>query len=170
MKRIAMILFAVGIAGFPASFAQEKTPTAGDREQRARVVFCGNEILKGHYAVSITGTRPAPQVLPGFPGVLVGTTEQVIGVFVLVFDGNGSVRIGDNPTVKGSLSGLFPDKAGSGTYSVNSDCSGTFTVNLPQLPAPLVNNMVVTNGGEGILSVVISPQPLMISLTGTLMN
>jgi hypothetical protein len=134
-------------------------------QERAKLVFCDDEILKGHYALSISGTRPAPVVLPAFPGVAAGTMEQVTGVFILIFDGNGSIRMGENPTVKGSLSGLFPDKAGTGTYAVNSDCSGTFSVSLPQLPAPLVNNMVIMNGGKEFRSVVISPQPVMISVT-----
>jgi hypothetical protein len=56
--------------------------------------------------VSITGTRPAPVILPAFQGVPVGTIEQVTGVFILVFDGDGEVTLTNHVTVKGALSGL----------------------------------------------------------------
>ena len=158
IKRIALYLSITAVCLSHLN-AQERLA-----KLRPNVSFCGNRMLNGHYAISIVGSRPAPQVVAPFPTSMIGMVEQVTGVFILIFDGFGAIKMADNPTVKGSLSGLFPDKPGIGTYSVNSDCSGTFSVSLPQLPAPLVNNMVVTNGGQAFRAVVISPQTVMISL------
>jgi hypothetical protein len=58
-----------------------------------------------------------------------------------------------------------PTGLGSGTYSVNSDCTGTFAVNLPQLPVPLMNKMMIFNHGKEFRSVVVSPQAVMVSVT-----
>lgn len=127
---------------------------------------CKNDTLKGAYALSISGTRPAPVVLPALPSFLVGSTETVIGVFVQVFDGKGAFFHTDNVAVKGSISGMYPDKPGKGTYQVNADCTGTFIVQLPQIPFPLVNSMVIYDNGKRFRSVVVSPQALMIEVSG----
>lgn len=92
---------------------------AGEKNQHR--FTCNNRILDGACAVSITGIRPAPVILPAFQGVPVGTIKQVIGVFILVFDGDGEVTLTNHVTVKGSLSGLFPvfpENPTSGTYTV----------------------------------------------------
>ncbi len=121
--------------------------------------------LKGSYLLTISGTRPAPLVLPGF-NATPGTTEAVTGIFILVFDGLGTFKIPAPIVVKGALSGLFPDQPGGGVYTLNGDCTGNFSVVLPQLPAPLVNTMVVFNNGKEFRSVVTSPQSVMITVTG----
>lgn len=65
--------------------------------------LCSNASLKGPYGVQITGTRPAPSILAGGQAIP-GTTEQVIGVVIQIFDGAGGFTQTDN--VKGSLSGI----------------------------------------------------------------
>ena len=105
-------------------------------------------------------------ILPAFPGVSPGTIEQVIGVFIQIFDGIGSFTQAKTVVVKGSLSGLFPDQPASGTYSVNEDCTGTFTAIVPGIPAPLVNQFVLQNRGKEFRSVVVSPQSVMTLVTG----
>ena len=120
--------------------------------------------LKGRYLITIGGTRPAPFVLPGLAGTP-GSIEPVTGIFVLAFDGLGGFQIPAPVIVKGALSGLFPDQPGGGTYTLNGDCTGTFSVVLPQLPGPLVNSMVVFNNGREFRSVVTSPQGVMITVS-----
>jgi len=124
--------------------------------------LCSNATLKGSYGVQITGTRPAPSVLSGIQATP-GTPETVAGVVLQVFDGAGGFTQVDN--VKGSLSGIVADRPGVGTYSVNGDCTGTYTVLNPGLP-PIVNRLVVVDNGQGFLTVVVSPQPVMVTATG----
>jgi hypothetical protein len=130
---------------------------------------CDLDTLRGTYVLTISGTRPAPRVLPGLSGTP-GTIEAVTGVFLQVFDGKGKFYLEDPVTVKGALSGLFPDQPGTGTYEVNANCTGSFSVNLPQLPAPLENHFVVFDKGKRFRAVVVSPQPLMISVEGERIN
>jgi hypothetical protein len=126
---------------------------------------CTASMLKGAYVITLTGTRPAPRIAPGLSGTP-GTLESVLGVFLQIFDGKGGLRHDDPVIVKGSLSGLFPDQPGTGTYQVSANCSGSFQVNLPQLPAPLDSQMVILDNGRRFKAVVVSPQALMIAVEG----
>lgn len=126
---------------------------------------CDASTLRGTYVLTIAGTRPAPRILPEMQGTP-GTVEAVIGVFLQIFDGKGGISQEGPVTVKGALSGLFPDQPGSGTYEVAANCTGSFVVNLPQLPVPLQNRMVVLDKGKRFRAVVVSPQTLMISVEG----
>lgn len=125
---------------------------------------CSLQTLKGSYGLALSGTRPAPAVLPNSLA-LPGAMEQVIGVVIHIFDGNGGFTQ-TGSTVKGSLSGANLDAPGSGTYTVNADCTGTFTVNNTISPVPLVNRFIITDGGKEIRSVVVSPQPVMVTSVG----
>ena len=138
------------------------TAAAGAQGQ----TVCSDATLKGYYGFQITGTRPAPSILSGIQATP-GTTEQVVGVVVQIFDGKGGFTQTDN--VKGSLSGITPDRAGTGTYSVNPDCTGTFTVNNPGNP-PIVNRFVIADNGESLLTAVVSPQPVMVTAIGKKMT
>lgn len=126
---------------------------------------CEVSTLKGTYLLTISGTRPAPRVLPGLVGTP-GDIETVTGIFLQIFDGKNGLFQAPPVTVKGALSGLFPDQPGRGSYELETDCTGTFTVHLPQLPAPLVNRMVVYDRGKSFRAVVSSPQALMIQVEG----
>jgi hypothetical protein len=118
---------------------------------------CGSGTLTGAYAVSLSGTRPNPQN----PYV----TEQMIGVAIQTFDGAGNFNQTDN--VKGSQSGIIPNRPGFGTYVVNADCTGTFTLNNSGVPFPLVVQFVIESGGGGFRGVVVSPQAVMITAEAT---
>src|SRR5437016_1131051 len=74
---------------------------------------CTTETLKGAYGVLLTGTNLAAVVAPGRAG-FVGQLQQAIGTDIIVFDGKGNFTQVDN--VKGTVSGLSPDRPGSGTY------------------------------------------------------
>jgi hypothetical protein len=138
--------------------SNEKEQPATSRQEQAEDTTCSNQTLQGVYGVSISGTRPAPP--PASPG----TIEEVIGVDTRTFDGAGNFSQISND--KGSLSGLAPNRVGQGTYSVNPDCSGTTTLNIPGLPFPVVVDMVIVNHGREFRGIVASPQPVMISSSG----
>ena len=128
---------------------------------------CTNQTIKGTFAVTIAGTRPAATVLPSVPG-FPGMTEAVVGIAIQNFDGNGGFTQTDN--VKGSLSGITQNRPGGGTYTVSPDCTGTYTVNIPGVPAPIVTRFVISDGGAAFTAVVVSPQPLMIAASGRRVN
>jgi hypothetical protein len=128
--------------------------------------ICTNATLKGNYGVQISGTRPAPSILSGIQASP-GTTEQVVGVVIQIFDAAGGFTQTDN--AKGSLSGITPDRPGAGTYSVNPDCTGTYTVNSPGSP-PIVNRFVITDNGQTFLTAVVSPQAVLVTATGKKMT
>jgi hypothetical protein len=112
----------------------------GDRDKDKR---CSNHTLDGNYGFTIEG-------LLGIPG----SGIQVRGVVLVGYDGNGHITQVDHVVVDGAP----PPEAwrpGSGTYSVNADCTGTATINIPSSPAPpLVVYFVVTKEGREIRQVV----------------
>ena len=71
--------------------------------------------IRGTYGIQMQGTNPVPPALGG--GI-----QTVIGVVVRTYDGTGNFTQVDN--VKGSVTGIVPDRPGSGTYQVNDDCTG----------------------------------------------
>jgi hypothetical protein len=123
---------------------------------------CSNATLQGTYGVYISGTRAAPSVAPGAPG-FVGQLEQVIGVVVQVYDGKGNFTQVDN--VKGTVSGIVPDRPGKGTYTVNADCSASSTVS----PAPgitIVQKALVLDGGKEFRSITTTPDATNVTAIG----
>jgi len=84
----------------------------------------------------------------------------VIGVVLRTYDGEGHFTQVDN--VKGSLTGISPDRPGVGTYDVNEDCTAV-AVFQPGPGISLEEHMVVVAGGDEVLSIVVSPLPVMMS-------
>ena len=149
MNKIVMSLI---VAAISPVVLQAQAPPAAE--------VCSNKTLQGVSGQQISGTRPAPDVLPGFGILLPGSIESVIGVVTAVFDGNGNFTQVDN--VKGSLSGITFDRPGLGTYTVNPDCTGNFRITAGT-PFPIVSRFVIVDGGKEFLSVVVSPQGVMVS-------
>ena len=106
------LLFAAAAAGMSAS------AHAGDDTRR----YCGNNLLiQGTFGIQVQGTQLyAPT----------GATESVVGVVVRQYDGQGGFTQTSN--VKGSISGIVPDRFGAGTYQVRNDCSLIVTSALRQ--------------------------------------
>jgi hypothetical protein len=97
---------------------------------------CSTETLEGCYATNISG--------------IVVSNAPILGPFadvgVLTFDGNGNVsRIGTtsmNGTIVQGLQFM-------GTYVVNPDCTGSYTLQLPG-NISATSNFVIDNGGREI--------------------
>ena len=132
-------LFAVGVAfkgraggeGSIVPGVQAKGPDEG----RSRCPkHCSIETLEGCYATNISGFI-----------VSNGPVGPVADVGVLTFDGDGNVSQVSTSSLNGNITqGLHL----AGTYTVNSDCTGSYTLQLPFGPA--TSNFVINNEGREI--------------------
>jgi hypothetical protein len=109
---------------------------------------CANATLHGVYAFHITGQILAPAAVAG----------PVSGVALTTFDGLGNLTQIDNIVHNGVVP-VEDWRPANGAYTVNSDCTGTFTFTpAPTNPADagpeLKVHFVLTNNGAQILTVV----------------
>ncbi len=107
---------------------------------------CTNKLLSGYYGFTIQGTK-----LGG-----VGFVGQQVGVAMAQFDGYGNFTQIDTVTVAGNVVSDFTHTPATGTYTVNSDCTGTFTINFTDGRPPVVANFVLVDNGNEIDTVVTS--------------
>jgi hypothetical protein len=112
---------------------------------------CSVETLQGAYGIQAQGTRPSA------PG---GPIESAIGVVSRTYDGAGQFTQVDN--IKGSITGIVPNRPGFGTYEVNEDCTAVAHFD-PGTGIVLEERMVIVAGGDEVLSIVSSPLPVMMS-------
>jgi len=123
--------------------------------QETRRPACSNATLTGDYGFSVTGTRPSGPNMP---------IETVVGTALTHFNGDGTLTQIDN--IHGSLSGFTsPDRPGSGTYTLNSDCTGTMTLSNSGSPTLTLAIVVVADGDE-VRTAVVSPAPVMVGSNG----
>lgn len=109
---------------------------------------CSNATLEGDYGFTVIGTRPSAPV-PGAP------VESIVGVAMTHFDGNGNLTQTDN--IHGSITGSpAPDRKGTGTYTINPDCTGTMTLDSAGSPALTLRIVVVDDGNE-VRTAVVDP-------------
>ncbi len=80
----------------------------------------------------------------------------MMGVAMTQFDGNGGLTQIDTVTINGVVVADFTHTPASGTYTVNSDCTGTFTINFTDNRPTVVTNFVVVEAGLEIDAVVIN--------------
>ena len=128
------------------------TAALADAEPRR---YCSDSLVRGTYGVQMQGTRP----VPGDPD---GKTESVIGVIVLHYDGQGNVTQIAN--IKGSVSGIVPNRLGTGTYKVTDDCS----VVIEFRPGPnllLREQAVIVEEGKELHSITVFPPGVMVTAT-----
>ena len=113
---------------------------------RADSYGCSNATLKGQYAFGVTAYTP-----PGFPN---GPPQVVAGI--KTFDGKGSLTqrdyIGDSDQTDFST-------GETGTYTINSNCTGSAVINLNVPGSPpgtgVIKVMfVISDGGRHIHEVV----------------
>ena len=110
---------------------------------------CSNATLRGTYGIQMQGTRAVP-----------GGTETVIGVVVRHYDGAGGVTQVDN--IKGSITGIVPDRPGAGTYQVDDDCSAV--VEFQPAPGILIQErMVIVDHGHELRSITVLPAQTMVT-------
>jgi len=111
-------------------------------------MVCTEATLQGPYGFTITGMRPSAPT-PGAP------VEMIVGVALTTFDGNGNFTQTDN--IHGSITGLAaPNRKGTGTYTINQDCTGTMILNNPGVPTLTLSIVVVDDGNE-VRTAVVDP-------------
>jgi hypothetical protein len=104
---------------------------------------CSNATLAGTYAFHITGQILAPAAAAG----------PVSGVALTVFDGYGNLTQVDN-VVHNGVSPVEAWRPATGTYTVDANCTGTFTftpqptVAADASPALTLHFIVNTDGSE----------------------
>ena len=118
----AVIALALGIA--PTAKADDKG--------------CSNATLKGSFAHRASGSVTAPPAMAG----------PLAGVGTDTFDGFG----GFATTATISLNGNIGPLTGKGTYKVNPDCTGTYTI-----PGVTTLFFVIADSGNEIQAVCIDP-------------
>jgi len=102
---------------------------------------CSNSTIQGTYAFTIHGQILNPD----------GSTLLVDGLAKTTFDGKGNLTQLDAVAINGNMAPGWASN--TGTYSVNSDCTGTFTVtNGSQAPVHL--QMIIAQSGNTIRDVV----------------
>jgi hypothetical protein len=109
---------------------------------------CSNATIIGTYAFQITGQILAPAAVAG----------PVAGVALTVFDGFGNLTQVDNVVHNGVVP-VEDWRPAVGTYTVNTNCTGTFTFTpQPTNPADagpaLLLHFVVTQSGSEIRTTV----------------
>jgi hypothetical protein len=119
------------------ALALAMTPTA-----KAQVNKGSNPNLQGTFAYTVTGAfvaAPAPLGLYGEAGAQ-------------TFDGNGGTAV----TGMSSTNGNIGPATSTGTYTVNADCSGTFTLQIaPGITAHYF--FVIANNGTEYHAVCLDP-------------
>ena len=110
----------------------------------AQANTCGNWTIQGTYVFTIHGTLFLPN----------GSTLLVDGIAKETFDGKGNETQVDAVATNGILAPGW--RPGTGTYSVNPDCTGTQTIVVQGLP-DLHLQFIIAQGGNTIHQVVIDP-------------
>jgi hypothetical protein len=100
------------LVGQPGNAQSEAVGDAGSSSQPP----CSNRTLRGSYALNIDGT------------IIAGPNRLLLrGVAMREFDGSGNLRQVDFTTINGAPA-VTEWRSGSGTYELNSDCTGTMEI------------------------------------------
>ena len=109
---------------------------------------CSNRTLNGNYGFTIEG-------ILGIPGAQLppGLGLPIRGLAMAHYDGRGNFTQVDHVVVAFEpASGDWTP--GSGTYSVNPDCTGTAVLNSPEDPGPITLHFLIVREGKEIRQVV----------------
>ncbi len=128
----AFVLLAFGVLG--TAYAQSESAS------------CNNKLIRGNYGVTVQGIKLAGP----------GPTGPQVGVAVVEYDGKGNFTQIDTVTIDGEVVADFTHTPATGTYVVNSNCTGTFTINFTDGRPTVTTNFVVVDNGNEIDAVVTS--------------
>jgi len=136
MKRTTIAkAFAITVAAALAVGVAPKAQ-AGDKE-------CSNATLKGTFAFTSTGFITAPPAQAG-PFAIVGTQT---------FDGDGAFTASATASQNGNI---IPVTL-AGTYTVNPDCTGTFTAQISPVRITTHVSFVIDDNGKAFRAIQTDP-------------
>lgn len=134
MKHIATVVV------FATLFAMGTVPKAQANENEA----CSNATLHGSFGYTSTGTLLDTFVPPPFAGPFAEVGKQT-------FDGKGKTEATATISSNGNINQAV---AIDGTYAVNSDCTGSMTLNIPAFGATVHADFVIDRDAEEIRAIV----------------
>jgi hypothetical protein len=105
---------------------------------------CSASTLNGDYGLIVTGTRTVGTV-----------TETFVTLSLVAFDGKGGFTA--QGVSHGATTGVRKGPA-TGTYTVNPDCTGTWTTNIQGVPPLLAEIVIVDRGREVFANSVSAPE------------
>jgi hypothetical protein len=105
---------------------------------------CSNSSIAGTYVFTLRGQILLPD----------GSSLILDGLAKTTYDGNGNLTQVDAVAENGNLAPGW--RPGTGTYVVNSDCTGTQTIVIPGVP-DLHLQFVISQSGNTIRQVVTDP-------------
>jgi len=105
---------------------------------------CSNLTIQGTYAFTLHGTVFLPDT----------STLLIDGIAKQTYDGRGNLTQLDAVATNGNMAPGW--RPGTGTYSVNPDCTGTLTLSVPGLQ-DLHIQFIVAQSGKTIHQVVTDP-------------
>ena len=146
MKR-SNIANAFAITAF-AVLALGVAPTA-----KAHDKACSKATLQGNYTHIATGFFISPGSM----------ATPFAAVSTITYDGNGAFTETGIQSLNGNIVPPQTDPAlvqtvtGTGTYTVNPDCTGTYTVQIPPLGLTAHGFFVIDDGGNELQAVCIDP-------------
>jgi hypothetical protein len=109
---------------------------------------CNNRLIEGTYGFTIEGQKLAGP----------GPIGPQVGVAITTFDGEGNLSQVDSVVIGGSQVADFTHPPAGGSYSVNGNCTGTFTIEFRDGRPPVTVDFVVVDYGREIDTVVL-PSP-----------
>jgi hypothetical protein len=133
----ATLKYRISLFLLTLALAAASTPTA-------HASACSNWTIRGTYAFTIHGTIFLQN----------GSTLLIDGLAKTKFDGHGNLTQLDAVAANGNVAPGWRNS--TGTYSVNADCSGTFTVTNGDEP-DVHAQMIISQSGNNLHAVVIDP-------------
>jgi len=137
---LTTLVAVAAIIALGATFPGDTLPKVHAQEEALQT--CSAATLNGRYGLTFSGYSTT-----GAVPALTSASIPVAGGGLVTFDGNGNLSASE--TV--NLGGLILPVNVPGTYTVNSDCTGSFTTSRAHL------NLVIVRNGREILAVNTDP-------------
>ena len=120
---------------------------AAAQNASAQALTCSTRALNGAYGYTVTGS-----ITSAFGPLVVGPFAAVGRI---VFDGQGHVKTVRSLSNNGEV---LTNDSGSGTYQVNSDCTGSFNISVgPPNGSITLNLNLVLDDTDQIRAIVTNP-------------